>query len=157
MLESQSSKDGQSATCADGQPVPHVRERAVGRILVVELHGEVDFVSARAVKSRIDALTAGRRQVVLMDLRPVTFIDCAGLSVLCRARRRVRMRGGRLALVITDPHVLRTLSLAGLSKAFDVHGRLDDALAAHSSGADGQPVSALSGTRALGDAAPLPG
>jgi len=138
----------------DGQPATYVRERPMGRILVVELHGEVDFVSARAMATRLDALTARRRPVLLLDLRPVTFIDCAGLAVLCRARRRVRLRGGRLGLVISDPHVLRTLSLAGLSKAFDVHGGLDDALAAH---VDGRPAPAPSAVRAVEDAAYLAG
>ncbi|WP_269858255.1 STAS domain-containing protein [Streptomyces sp. RPT161] len=134
MPESQPSYDGQSAT--------YVREWAVGRVLVVELHGEVDFVSAGATKACLDRLTARRRPLLLMDLRPVTFIDCAGLGVLCRARRRVRARGGRLALVIDDPRVLRTLSLAGLSRAFEVHGGLEEALVAHGAAA-GHRVPAL--------------
>ena len=130
MPQSRPSHEDQSAT--------YVRERSVGRVLVVELHGEVDFVSACATRACLDRLTARRRPLLLMDLRPVTFIDCAGLAVLCRARRRVRNRGGRLGLVIDDPRVLRTLHLVGLSEAFDVHPGLDEALAAHST-ADGGP------------------
>ncbi len=141
MPESQLSHDGQSAT--------YVRERTVGRVLVVELHGEVDFVAARSIRSCLDRVTARRRPLLLMDLRPVTFIDCAGLGVLCRARRRVRARGGRLSLIVDDPRVVRTIALAGLSKAFDVHRGLDAALAAHAAPAaapapvNGRPAPAL--------------
>ncbi|MCQ4041288.1 STAS domain-containing protein [Streptantibioticus rubrisoli] len=128
----------------DGQPVAQVRQWSVGRVLVAELHGEVDFASGPAVAGRLDRLTARRRPLLVLDLRPVTFIDCAGLAVLCRARRRVRVRGGRLALVIHDPRVLRVLDLVGLSTAFDVHGGLDEALAAHGATADGHRLTALS-------------
>jgi anti-sigma B factor antagonist len=128
----------------DGQQVIHVREWPVGRVLVAELHGEVDFASGPAVAGRLDRLTARRRPLLVLDLRPVTFIDCAGLAVLCRARRRVRIRGGRLALVIHDPRVLRVLALVGLSKAFEVYGGLDEALAAHGAAVGGHPLTAPS-------------
>ncbi|WP_443054925.1 STAS domain-containing protein [Streptomyces sp. NBC_00258] len=59
-----------------------------------------------------------------LDLRSVTFIDCSGLAALCRARNRVKIRGGRLRLVTSSPSVLRLLRLTGLAHAFEMYPRL---------------------------------
>ncbi|WP_340384408.1 hypothetical protein U5640_41625 [Streptomyces sp. SS7] len=52
--------------------------------------------------SRLDALTAGPRPDLVLDLRPVSFIDCAGLGVLW---------------------FLRILRCTGLAGAFGIHPR----------------------------------
>jgi len=56
----------------------------------------------------------------------VTFIDCAGLGVLCRAGNRVRARAGRLRLVSDSARFRRMLRLVGLGGAFEVASRLPD-------------------------------
>ena len=61
---------------------------------------------------------------LVVDLRDVSFIDCSGLRVLCRARRRVEARHGRLRLLSDDPSFLRILRRTGLGGAFEVHSRL---------------------------------
>ncbi|MET8247675.1 STAS domain-containing protein [Streptomyces sp. NPDC005202] len=64
----------------------------------------------------------------MLDLRPVTFIDCAGLRLLCRARTRARARHGRLRLVTDGARFQRLLRLAQLADVFENHVRLTDAL-----------------------------
>ncbi|MFE1249568.1 STAS domain-containing protein [Streptomyces sp. NPDC058735] len=84
------------------------------------LRGEIDLLTAPALRSRLDSLTAGPRPDLVLDLRPVSFIDCAGLGVLCRARNRVLARQGRLRLVTESACVRRTLRHAGLAGVFEV-------------------------------------
>ncbi|MEV0039352.1 STAS domain-containing protein [Streptomyces sp. NPDC050804] len=96
------------------------RTRVVGRTVVVELRGEIDMLTAPGISDLLDSLTAAPEPDLVVDLQQVEFIDCSGLSVLCRARRRIQEHGGRLALVITDPSISRTLRCAGLLGAFDV-------------------------------------
>jgi anti-sigma B factor antagonist len=105
-----------------------VRERVVGGATVVELHGEIDLLTAPHVSKRMDALTKDPRPELVLDLRGVTFIDCRGLSVLCRARNRALSRGGRVRLVVGNRRMLRLLRLTLLSEAFDVYPTLGDAL-----------------------------
>ncbi|MCZ4508205.1 STAS domain-containing protein [Streptomyces sp. ActVer] len=111
------------------QPLPCLRARVVGSTTVVRLCGEIDILTAAPLSVRLDALTAGPSPELVLDLRPVTFIDCSGLAALCRARKRTRIRGGRLRLVTGSPSILRLLRLTDLARAFEVYPRLSDALA----------------------------
>ncbi|MFD5256334.1 STAS domain-containing protein [Streptomyces bobili] len=107
--------------------LPCHTERTVGDITVMDLRGEIDILTAPLVSARVDALTADPHPDLVLDLRRVSFIDCAGLSVLCRARNRTTARFGRLRLVTDSARFLRTLRHAGLSGAFDVHAQLPEA------------------------------
>ncbi|TSB23679.1 STAS domain-containing protein [Streptomyces sp. NBC_01525] len=91
-------------------------------VTVVVLHGELDLLAARALAATLDDLTGTRRPDLVLDLRAVTFIDCSGLSLLCRARHRVRYASGRLRLTGLTPGdaVSRLLELTGLADAFDL-------------------------------------
>ncbi|MGV9561513.1 STAS domain-containing protein [Streptomyces sp. NPDC003480] len=88
---------------------------------VVRLHGEIDLLAVQALGPRLDALTSGPRPDLVLDLRPVSFLDCSGLGLLCRVRNRVLARGGRLRLVVDGTRVLRVLRHARLAGAFDIH------------------------------------
>ncbi|MBZ4017404.1 hypothetical protein CCS38_17015 [Streptomyces purpurogeneiscleroticus] len=106
------------------------RERAVGGITVMELSGELDILARINLADRIDVLTSTGRPDLVVDLRRVTFMDCGGLSLLCRARLRILSREGRLRLVADDgsPSVVRLLRLTGLLDAFEIHADLRSAL-----------------------------
>ncbi|MGW0497302.1 STAS domain-containing protein [Streptomyces sp. NPDC003007] len=78
-----------------------------------------------------------------VDLRPVEFLDCATLGLLCRARRRALDRGGHLALVCVHPWDLRILKAAGLSELFAPLATVQDALRAAAGGPGEQRVSGV--------------
>ncbi|KAA6223381.1 anti-sigma factor antagonist [Streptomyces albofaciens JCM 4342] len=98
------------------------RERVVGATTVVELGGEVDILAATALGLRLDEITGSGHPDLVLDVRGVTFIDCCGISMLCRARRRTQVKAGRLRLagVAESPSVLRLLRLTGLLSTFDL-------------------------------------
>ncbi|MEU3844369.1 STAS domain-containing protein [Streptomyces sp. NPDC028635] len=100
---------------------PERGARVVGGTTLVEVRGDLDMLTAPSLAARLDELTAGRRPDVVLDLRGVSFIDCAGLGVLCRARNRVLARWGRLRLVSDDPGFLRILRYARLADVFEIH------------------------------------
>ena len=108
----------------------HHTERAVGRTTVVELRGDIDILTAPPLGARLDDLTAALRPDLVLDLRAVSFIDCSGLRVLCRARNRIMERYGRLRLITDSDRFLRVLRAAGLSGVFEMYDRLPEALAA---------------------------
>ncbi|MGW0583087.1 STAS domain-containing protein [Streptomyces sp. NPDC002920] len=87
------------------------------------LRGEIDLLAVTALVARLDALTAGPRPDLVLDLRPMSFIGCTGLGVLCRALKRVRARQGRLRPVTDSARFLRILRCTGLAGAFDIHPR----------------------------------
>jgi anti-sigma B factor antagonist len=94
---------------------------------VVSLRGEIDLATAVPLTAHLDALTYDPHPDLVLDLRSVSFVDCAGLATLCRTRNRVRALHGRLRLVIDSSRHLRVLRAAGLSGVFEVHSDLGDA------------------------------
>ncbi|GAA4323939.1 hypothetical protein GCM10023086_50100 [Streptomyces venetus] len=112
---------------------------------MVMLRDEIDLLTAPALRARLDLLTAGPRPDLVLDLRPVSFIDCAGLGVLCRARNRVLARRGRLRLVTDSTFLRRVLRHAGLAGVFEVLPGMPEGVAGTPTAptantADGAPV-----------------
>ncbi|TGB14695.1 anti-sigma factor antagonist [Streptomyces palmae] len=97
----------------------YARTYRTGGCTVVEVHGEVDISSAVRIGPPLDTATGGGAPSVVIDLTPATFLDCSGLSLLCRAHRRMRERGGLLRLVCANRAVLRTLRAGGVAELLD--------------------------------------
>ncbi|TQJ57588.1 anti-sigma B factor antagonist [Streptomyces sp. SLBN-115] len=108
------------------RPAPYQADRRAAGATVVTLHGEIDLLVVQPLRTRLDALTAGPHPDLVIDLRDVSFIDCVGLSVLCRTRNRVRARRGRLRLIADKSSFLRILRSTGLSGVFDIRPEMPD-------------------------------
>ncbi len=72
---------------------------------------------------------AGEAENVWIDLTDVEFIDSTGLSVLLNALRRVTRQQGSLALVVSNPTVLRLFEITRLDSTFDIAPTRDEAIA----------------------------
>jgi anti-anti-sigma factor len=107
----------------------HARTYRLGRTTVVELRGEIDLGSQEQVEPHLAAAAQGPEPLsVVLDLSPVDFIDCFGLSLLVRARRRIVERGGRVGLVCDRRAIRKLLGLTGLEGVFHPFRHLDDAM-----------------------------
>jgi anti-sigma B factor antagonist len=105
---------------------------------VITVAGELHVTTAPDFSASLnDAITDGKTSVVL-DMTDVAFIDSTGLSVLLNALRRVTRRDGRLALVCTNPTVLRLFEITRLDSTFDIWPDVDAAVASVRNGSDGQ-------------------
>ncbi|MEV6547776.1 STAS domain-containing protein [Streptomyces sp. NPDC051597] len=111
-----------------GPSVHQIRVRETAGRTVVKLLGEIDMAVVLCVTAEMDALTDRPHTDIVVDLGSVEFLDCCGLGMLCRARRRVEERGGRLTLVRAGPVVRRMLRILGLDQVFAVVGTLEGAL-----------------------------
>ena len=69
-------------------PDPHesfrLDERLDGDRVVLTVHGELDLATVDPVRSRVDALRAERRPV-LLDLDQLEFIDSTGIRMVLQA------------------------------------------------------------------------
>ncbi|MFF5207571.1 STAS domain-containing protein [Streptosporangium sp. NPDC000396] len=90
-----------------------------GRRTVVRVRGEVDMVTAESLGVALDRAVSAGAPWVEVDLAQVPFMDCSGLRVLFRAKRRLRDRGGTLTLSTPSAQVERLLSAAGLNHRLD--------------------------------------
>ncbi|MDI3385026.1 STAS domain-containing protein [Streptomyces sp. B-S-A8] len=101
------------------EPAFGLQHRSVGETLVLVLYGEIDAWAHQVLAPRLTGLLVELpwREVVV-DLRPVTFLDASGLRLLVRVRRHCTARGARVRLVRGIPRVRRVLLLTGLEQCF---------------------------------------
>ncbi|GAA4797222.1 STAS domain-containing protein [Streptomyces ziwulingensis] len=107
---------------------PHIRTYETAGKTVVELLGEIDIAAVDHVGAELDTATDRPELRLVIDLGSVDFMDCVGLGMLCRARRRVEDRGGHLTLVCPHPLIRKMLRVAGLWQVFTLTDTLDEAL-----------------------------
>lgn len=96
---------------------------------VVAARGEVDVTSAPVLEEALEAQLEAGASSLVVDFLGVTFLDSTGLSALVRAHRRCTAAGGRLALVMADPQLLRLLAVTGLDRLIPAFATVDAALA----------------------------
>ena len=96
---------------------------------VVTVGGEIDVATAPRLREQLIALVNDGRYHLVIDLEAVDFIDSTGLGVLISGLKRVRLHDGRLALVCTEPRVLKVFEITGLLAVFPVHDTVDEAVA----------------------------
>ena len=95
-------------------PPPFVCRRTEhGHVSTTTLEGELDIATIDELDRE---LTAGQAtaDLVIVDLRGLTFVDCVSAQAILAVDRRVRAAGGRLLLVRGPPAVQWTFELVDL-------------------------------------------
>jgi anti-sigma B factor antagonist len=92
---------------------------AAANALVVTLRGELDLNSAYTLNDELRRLELDRPDLLVLDLRLLTFMDCAGLGRLVALRRRAERQGFRLVLVRGTKIVQRLLAVTALDVTFE--------------------------------------
>jgi anti-anti-sigma factor len=110
---------------------------------VVTVRGEIHVSTAPEFSRLLAGSIAEGRTRLVLDLTDVAFIDSTGLSVLLNTLRRVTRAGGAMAIVATNPTVLRLFEITKLDTTFAIHAELRAALdqvqAAAGGSDDGMP------------------
>jgi anti-sigma B factor antagonist len=103
--------------------------RVEGDRTVVAVGGEIDVYTAPKLREHIiDLVSAGSYHLVI-DMESVDFLDSTGLGVLVGGLKRVRAHDGSLQLVCTQDRILKIFRITGLTKVFQIHATVDEALA----------------------------
>lgn len=79
-----------------------------GPVAVVEVHGDLDLLTAPRLRHTVTAVLAQRPDVLVLDLRPVTSLGVSGLAALLAIRQDAG-DGTRLRVLDGGPatHLLR--------------------------------------------------
>lgn len=97
-------------------------------MVVVDIDGEVDALTAPALRSALDELLVDPDDTVLVvDLTRVTFLASSGLAVLIAAAQSAAERKLRLQLVVGTRAVRRPLEITGVDRLFDLHADVETA------------------------------
>jgi len=87
---------------------------------VVTIRGELDVCSAPQLRDELLCVARRHRPRLSLDLRDVTFLDCAGVNVLLATRHRARLDGRWVRITRASSRTRRTLSLLGLREIFEL-------------------------------------
>jgi anti-sigma B factor antagonist len=120
--------------------VPHFEldaQRSDGGVHVVSVSGEIHVTTAPRFREELNTVIEGGGTKLVLDLSAVEFIDSTGLSVLLNGLRLVSQRHGRMALVCTNPTVLRLFQITRLDATFDIFGERTPAITQVSQPVDG--------------------
>ena len=79
-------------------------------------------------------------QLIVLDLRDLTFMDSTGLHVVIDSYNRARQRGSRLVMIRGSAQVDRLFELVGVSDRFEI-------VDAESIGPGSDPLAALTSRR----------
>ena len=96
---------------------------------VITVSGEIHVSTAPEFSRRLNAVIARGKTGLVLDLTPTEFIDSTVLSVLLNGLRKVTRQRGRMALVCTNPTVLRLFEITRLDTTFDIRPTREEALA----------------------------
>jgi anti-sigma B factor antagonist len=97
--------------------------------VIAALEGELDIVSAPAVRERLLSLLRPEASRLVIDMSAVRYADASGLAVLVSTQRRAVLLGGTLRLAGLRPEVARVLAVAGLSRRLAVYPTVQAAIA----------------------------
>ena len=98
-------------------------------VAVLELSGDVDLDERQRLIDAVDDAAAGQSTLVI-NLDNVRYMDSIGLSVLIRAHKMMRDRGGCFTVVAATPQIRRLVVMTGLDRLFGLHEDLDRAVRA---------------------------
>ncbi len=96
---------------------------------VISVRGEIHVTTAPRFAEHLNAAIESGQTAIVLDMTDVEFIDSTGLSVLLNGLRLVGQRRGKLALVCTNPTVLRLFQITGLEGTFDMFDDRAEAIA----------------------------
>ena len=91
----------------------------------VELTGELDLATAPKLEDELRRVEDRSPALLLLDLRPLSFMDSSGLRALLAADARAREAGRRLVLVRGDERVQRVLKVTRLDERLEIVEDLD--------------------------------
>ncbi len=86
-----------------------------GNGLVVRLRGELDHSAAERLRGELDGLIERTRaKRLLLDLSELDFMDSSGIGLIIGRYKKMRRRGGSVAVVAANRRIDRLFDLAGL-------------------------------------------
>jgi anti-sigma B factor antagonist len=101
-----------------------------GGCAVLVVSGEIDCGTVDVLRDEMRKLCLRGRVRLVIDMTDVPFSDSSGLGVMVGGFKRTRACGGSFRLAGVAPHLMKTLTITGLTKVFSVHADVAAAIAA---------------------------
>ena len=109
------------------EPIVNTAQITEGTLLI-SVSGELDLHSVGSLHSALDDAIEKTGETVVVDLGEVTLIDSIALGALARASRRLRESAGALAVVASNPDIVRAFEITSLDRVIPLATTATEAL-----------------------------
>ncbi len=99
-----------------------------GNVTVFALKGNLDALTAPALKKEIEALLAARRIQVVFDLSALDLIDSSGVGAIVSLFKRVRTLQGDVKIARLRGQPAEIFKLLRLDRAFELYDSVEAAV-----------------------------
>ena len=82
-------------------------------------------MGAPDLRQAVVAAVAGGARLLVLDLSDLDFVDSFGIGAVVGALKRLRQRGGDLALVCPSPRIRRVFEICDLDRILALHDSID--------------------------------
>ena len=110
---------------------PWTRQRFVAAVArldngtpVVSVTGDVDLATAPALEQRLLDVTEAGTGEVIVDLTGCSFLDHGGLSALIATKGRLKRSDRSIAIVLSNPSVMRIFQITHVDEQFEIYPSL---------------------------------
>jgi anti-sigma B factor antagonist len=101
---------------------------------VVSVMGEVDLATAPALEQTLLGVAEDGTGEVIVDLTACSFLDSSGLTALLATRGRLERSDRSLALVLSNPSVMRVFQITQFDQLFEIYPSLAAAVNGNGNG-----------------------
>jgi anti-anti-sigma factor len=105
-----------------------LREEVLGEIIVLEVNGRLDSMTAPTLGERLTQALATRVKRLVIDLRQLEYISSAGFRVLLLAAKRADDSARELVLCGLSNKVRQLFDVGGFLDRFQVTPSREDAI-----------------------------
>jgi anti-sigma B factor antagonist len=95
-------------------PALTIEATSAAEAQTIVLTGEADLQGAPKLEAALEHAAAGPPELIVIDLRNVTFIDSSGLHALVQGHQLCRARGHELRVIPGPAKVQRVFELTGI-------------------------------------------
>lgn len=99
-----------------------IKYRDYGRHKVVEVAGDVDLYNVSELKQAIfDLVENTTADSIIIDMKDTSYLDSSGIGALVAGQKKIKLKGGKFALLNIRDEVLNVLKLATLDQFFTIY------------------------------------
>ena len=102
-----------------------IRRREQPPWTVLSVGGDLDIVGAPELRQAVVTAVAEGSRLLALDLSDLDFVDSFGIGAVVGALKRLRQRGGDLALVCPSPRIRRVFEICDLDRILALHDSID--------------------------------
>ena len=103
---------------------------------VLTVGGDLDVVGAPDLRQAVVVAVADGARLIALDLSDLDFVDSFGIGAVVGALKRLRQRGGDLALVCLSSRIRRVFEICDLDRIIALHDSAASLAAPAAAGAE---------------------